>query len=269
MTGIFQRWFAGDHVGARADARPPRHSSRPISHSSFFISHSSCVSSAAFTIFEILGVLTVIGITFMVVLGSYRNWNTVHALTGSSDILQAGLTEARTLARQNRTITAFLYGNLITNEVKTITRFQTFLCQPTNDVESVSEVESELRRIFQTRTEPVDQEEVSTVNLVAATPEHRLPGSIRMGHVYLSGKRFLSVPNESGSDIALFFRPDGSAFSANERYDERAHFLAVMTRERFKADPVEESKRLARYIRVDFATGELNEMQMFNDEVSW
>ncbi len=223
-----------------------------------------------FTIFELLGVLTVIGITFMIVLGSYRNWNTAHALTGSSDILQAALTEARVLARQNRAITAFVYGNLVTNEVKTITRFQTFLCQPTNDVETVEEIEREVIEIFKPQTaETVDVEHVSTVNLVAATPEHRLPGSIRLFHVYLQGNVFERVPENNQTDIALFFRPDGSAFSCDTQYDERAHFIALVTPERFKSDPNEEPEQLARYLRIDFVSGELNEMRMFNDEVSW
>ena len=84
-----------------------------------------------FTLFELLAVLTVIGIGLAILAGAYGSWGTAHALTGATRVVEAGLQQARTLAVTRRAYVAFSYGSEVTNRTRIVTGFQAFLCQPT------------------------------------------------------------------------------------------------------------------------------------------
>ena len=189
-----------------------------------------------FTLFELLAVLTIIGISLAVLVGAYGSWGTAHALTGATRVLEAGLAQARTLAMTSGSYVGFDYGSVETNNNKTVTGFQIFLCTNEN-----SEVEAELKQWTSNQT-ALDMQHITR-----ATPYQRLTGQLRLGNV---PENLLGSGSHSDS-ATLFFRPDGSAWSWE---DQRAHYLCVFTQERFARNP-NDAQPLLRYLRIDLATG--------------
>lgn len=189
-----------------------------------------------FTLFELLAVLTVISIGLMVIVGAYGSWGTTHALTGATRIVETGLQQARSLAMTKNAYVAFEYGNIETNTIKSVTGFQLFLC--TNDNAEVAE---ELSRWT------AEQTALDMQHVMPAAPYQRLTGHVRIGNVPENG-----LGTESPSEHAvLFFRPDGGAWSWEDR---QAHYLYVYTKERF-ARRGSNAEPLLRILRIDLATG--------------
>jgi len=197
----------------------------------------------AFTLFELIAVLTVIGIGLAVLVGAYGSWGTAHALTGATRIVEAGLQQARTLAVTRRAYVAFVYGSEVTNQTRVVTGFQTFLCQPTNDTISVEAVLSNMLNSGDIWAGPADD------LFTPATPHQRLSGHVRLAYA----QETAPISPDSGSDMWLFFfRPDGSVFSAPD--DKHAHHIMVYSQERFHRGN-NTSEPLLRYLRIDLATG--------------
>ncbi len=194
--------------------------------------HPAASPRHGFTLFELLGVLTLIGIVLVILLGSYGSWGTAQAVTGAARIVESGLQQARALARTQRAFVGFEYGTLSTNDAQAITGFQIYLC--TNDNAVVASVLAQ----HQNTTEISDSEYLS-MGIIPAAPYQRLSGHIRLGNQ--SEQR--TAITESGS---LFFRPDGSAWSWD---DQHGHYLTLTSRELFNRAP------LLRILRVDLATG--------------
>ena len=188
---------------------------------------------AGFTLFELLGVLTLIGIVLVVVLGAYGSWGTAHALTGATRVLEAGLQQARTLARTQRAFVGFEYGSVSTNAAQTVTGFQLYLC--TNDNSEVAAILQQLQDGTQ-----ISDSEYERMGVTKAAPFQRLSGHVRLAN--LAGQ----PPSFVAAEGSLFFRPDGSAWSWD---DQSAHYVALSSKELFDKIP------LARILRVDLATG--------------
>jgi prepilin-type N-terminal cleavage/methylation domain-containing protein len=203
-----------------------------------------------FSMLELLAVLTVIGIAMVVLLGSYGSWGNVHALTGATGSVAAGLEEAKMLAKGRRQIVCFAYGSYVTNNVKAVTYFQPLFCQPTNGLESVTDVETALMR-----------SQAGQVNLVPAAPEQRLPGSVRL-RVYTANDSDTSISPEQGE---FFFRPDGSAFSRQTDKRIRAHYISISTADAFSTATAGHTEPLHRILRVDFATGQINQFDRLSE----
>ncbi len=198
---------------------------------SSLILHHSSLPRRGFTLFELLGVLTLIGVVLAVLLGAYGSWGTVHAVDGSVRILEAGLQQARTLARSRRMYVGFEYGTLSTNDSRSVSGFQLYLC--TNDNATVAAILQE----HQNNT-PITNGEREDMGMSPAAPHQRLSGHIRLANQSESGART--------DESSLFFNPDGSVWSWD---DQHSHDLYVSSRELFNKAP------LARLLRVELDTG--------------
>jgi len=198
-------------------------------------------SCRAFTLFELIAVLTVIGIGLAVLVGSYGSWGTAHALTGATRILEAGLTQARTLAMTQNAYVGFDYGSVETNTFQTVTGFQLFLC--TNENAVVADALAALSG--SSKTAALDED---VFGIIPAAPYQRLTGHVRLG--YIRENDIASPSPTFHNSVTLFFRPDGSVWSWD---DTRAHYLCVYTKERFARDTG--SEPLSRLLRIDLATG--------------
>lgn len=197
------------------------------------------MSRKGYTLFELLAVLTLISIGLMILVGAYSSWGTAHALTGTTRVLEAGLQQARTLARTSNTYIGFKYGP--TNGVQTVFGFQIYLC--TNDQEIVA---AELRSPMTSGTPPTESDVNAllgpdgVVGATPATPYQRITGQITLAY---------QPENKTAEQMnfaVLFFRPDGSVWSAS---DTRCHYLCVYSKSLFNKAP------LVRILRVDLATG--------------
>lgn len=67
-------------------------------NSSFPTPNFSARTRAAFTLFELLAVITIIGIVLAVTLGSFTGWGDAQAVRGSVDVVEAALSQARDYA---------------------------------------------------------------------------------------------------------------------------------------------------------------------------
>jgi Tfp pilus assembly protein FimT len=191
----------------------------------------SAASRRGLTLFELLGVLTLIGIVLVILLGSYGTWGTAHAVTGAAGIIEAGLQQARTLARTQRIFVGFEYGSVSTNTFQTVSGFQLCLC--TNDNAVIASILQQHQD-----NSPLTDSENELMGITKAAPYQRLSGHIQLEHFSEQ-----HAPTATG---VLFFRPDGSAWSWDDR---NAHYLHLSSRELFNKAP------LRRILRVDLATG--------------
>lgn len=83
---------------------------------------------AAFTLFELLAVITIIGIVLAVTLGSFQGWGDAHAVRGSAEMVTAALGEARDYAVAQRVPVSFEYQTLVddTNGVKKVAQYRLY-----------------------------------------------------------------------------------------------------------------------------------------------
>ena len=80
--------------------------------------------SPGFTIFELLAVITIIGVVLAVTLGSFTGWGDAHAVRGSADVVEAALNQAHDYAVTRRVPVSFEYQTAVTNAFKKTTTFQ-------------------------------------------------------------------------------------------------------------------------------------------------
>jgi len=155
----------------------------------------------AFTLFELLAVLTVSGVLFMVILGSYNSWAAVHACNGTADILKAALTQARTLAMARNRYTIFEFSSIATNQVQRISQQSLYLCTNTT-----VDTEQRLDTINSEDSLDAQLNALDDIGITPAAPVQQLSG-----HVRLTAS---DDPNSSEDDgVILFFRPDGSVWT--------------------------------------------------------
>ena len=192
------------------------------------------MSRRGFTIFELLAVLTIIGITLAVTLGAYNSWATVHALDGAVRTVEAGLLHARSLAKAKNTHVMFSYYTPYddaTNTLKQITSYQIHVFTPTNEVSNPNE--------------SVNAGDDLPFTVVA---EQRLARAVS-----LSG--WEGVSGTVAQYGYLFFCPDGSLLPKEEEgLQPSPHYIAISTRKRFTVTE-NQAESLSRIIRIDYATG--------------
>ena len=207
----------------------------------------------AFTLFELLAVLTVIGIGLAILVGSYGSWGTAHALTGATRVVEAGLQQARTLAVTRRAYVAFSYGstNNASAASSVTTGFQSFIC--TNALQQVNE--EDLKTLIRVVTDarvflfPVEDPQLS---LQPASPFQRLSG-----HVRLLRRETHDPDSGEHTPSLLIFRPDGSIMTDDgiTLPDYPYHTIAIQTAEPFPYPGSARPSPLTRLIRIDPATG--------------
>ena len=188
-----------------------------------------------FTLFELLAVMTIIGVALVIVLGSYNSWATVHALNSSMRVLEAGILQARTLAKAKNTIVMFTYvtSDPSTNVLRQASSYDIYLCYPdTNGV-----------------VNPLASDYIFDNSNVSLATSQRISR-----HVTLVGGPDLSAMTTFGE---IYFSPDGSRMVRLEEGELPApHYIAVSTRKRFSiARSQSYTEPLYRFIRVDYATG--------------
>ena len=85
-------------------------------------------NARGFTLFELLAVITIIGIVLSVTLGSFHGWGDAQAVRGSAGIIEAALAEAHDYAVTYRVPVSFSYetGTGTTNGIKRVTVYQLF-----------------------------------------------------------------------------------------------------------------------------------------------
>ena len=79
-------------------------------------------NARGFTLFELLAVITIIGIVLSVTLGSFHGWGDAQAVRGSAGIIEAALAEAHDYAVTYRVPVSFSYetGTGTTNGIKRV-----------------------------------------------------------------------------------------------------------------------------------------------------
>ncbi len=215
--------------------------------------------NSAFTLFEILAVLTIIGIGLTLLVGAYGSWGTAHAINGATRVVELGLQQARTRAISERAYVLFNYGttNPPNNRLAITTGFQSFIC--TNVPLSITEVpllkESDLLPLIQQFTDhsflPA-MEPLSDGQLVAdpVTPFQRLSRHVRL-------TRRTTPENLQGySPAVVIFRPDGSILTDDGYATATSpwHWIALETVESFTIGRGQ-SAPLLRLFRIDPDTG--------------
>ncbi len=195
---------------------------------------------AAFTLFELLAVLTITGIIFMLILGSYNSWSTIQACNGTAGILKAGMLQARTLAQARNRYVGFEFSTVVSNNIQQLSGFQIYLC--TNETGNTEQLLSSLDA---TGTLEAQQSIVDQMGITVAAPYQRLSNHISLFSAPVISALNLQNPEQGA---ILFFRPDGSVWSG---YSSHSHYAGVYTRKLFNENP------LIRILRIDLATGSI------------
>jgi prepilin-type N-terminal cleavage/methylation domain-containing protein len=209
---------------------------------------------AGLTLFELLAVLTVIGIGLMLLVGAYGSWGTAHALSGATRTLEAGLAHARTLALTQGAYVAFSYGttNPPNTTLSATTGFQPFFC--TNTVPPVSEADLKtlVQNLDNTTFIPADGALFNSILVVEpAAPFQRLSR-----HVRLSRRETSTGTSPVHTPSVLIFRPDGSVMMDDSiTTDNHYHYIAVETTESFPVINSTETAPLLRLVRIDLFSG--------------
>ncbi len=147
---------------------------------------------AAFTLFELLAAITIVGIVLAVTLGSFQGWGDAHAVRGSAERVAAALDEARDYAVARRMPVTFEYQTMIddTNGVKKIARFR-LLVEPS--------VAAATNLVAQTADTDAQRQSLG--------PVQRLPGS-----VWLLNRPSEPQTVDDASDTIVFL-PNGRALN--------------------------------------------------------
>jgi len=208
---------------------------------------------SAFTLFELLAVLTITGVIFMVILGSYNSWSSMHACTGTADVLKSGLLQARALAQAKNRYVGFEFSTVTSNRTQQVSGFQLYIC--TNETGNTEQMLSSLQT---SKTIAEQQSAVDAMGISLATPFQRLSNHIRL----VSSPSPLNLSNMDQGAI-LFFRPDGSVWSG---YDAHSHYAGIYTKRgaysksdqtTFDEQDLRDKKILYRFLRIDLATGSI------------
>lgn len=196
----------------------------------------------AFTLFELLAVLTITGVILMVALGSYNSWSSMHACTGVTYVIKAGLDQARSLAISKNQYIFFDYFTQTTNHMQS-SSFQLFV--GTNTTES--SIES-LADKLSGDIPLTDLESLwDSMGIIRAAPPVHLSKHVRISALdTLKGKDLQN--NFDAVDDTLIFQPDGTLWKdssiANQNY-----YIAIYTKRKFHGQP------LKRFLKINYATG--------------
>lgn len=169
---------------------------------------------AGFTLFELLAVITIIGVVLAVTLGSYHGWGDAHAVRGSAELVEAALANARDSAVSQRAPMRFDYQTMY-SDTNTVKRYAEFRL-----VRELS-VASATNALLFGRTA-----EVAPENNIG--PVQRLPGSAWL-------LRRVPATSDSDSYDSFVFLPNGRVYSPHTGVPLR---LFVASRRHRKTDSI-------------------------------
>ncbi len=194
---------------------------------------------AGFTLFELLAVITVIGLVLAITLGSYQGWGDAHAVRGSSEVVEAALLRARDYAVALRAPVRFEYQTLVsaTNSVKRYTEFRI--------VREPSVAAATNFALWGSAAEVPPENNIG--------PLQRLPGSAWL-------LRRVPATDESDASDRLVFLPGGNVFSPHEGLPLR---IFVVSRRLRNKDQV---PTVVYRIDIDRATGAVSATKLAADQ---
>ncbi len=190
------------------------------------------IKRLGYTLFELIAVLTVSGIIFTVVMGSWNSWSTVHATNGAAKIIKAEIHKARSLAMAKNRYVGFELTSHTINQVQHITSSQLYLS--TNETGTVETL--------------LDNKNFDEIKLIPATPVNNYSGHIRI-------ESSTEISPKEEPEVILFFRPDGSIWNGD---GSQYHYITVCSRKLFNTDPPNPSSPLERLLHIDLTTGAVN-----------
>jgi len=193
---------------------------------------------SAYTLFELIAVLTVSGIIFLLVMGSYNSWSTIHACNGAANILKAEIRQARAMAMSKNRYIGIFMESYTSNLVKQVNYCQLYIC--TNDT---GDVESLLDKIKSTSFKN-QQDAFESLEITPAGSELKLSGHVEL-ETYADETR-----DSPESGVLLFSRPDGSIWNGIE--DSQYQYIEVNSRRLFNENPI------SRILLIDLTTGAVN-----------
>ncbi len=156
---------------------------------------------SGFTLFELLAVLTIIGIVLAVTVGSFTGWGDVQAVRGSAEIVEAAIMQACDYAVSQRVPVRFEYQTYVTNTLKQITVFQ-LVREPSVAVATnylITAVPPDLAAAIDDPSQRIG-------------PLQRLPG-----HAWLLNTIQNSKPTLADGYDRFVFLPNGKVFSPSGR----------------------------------------------------
>ena len=192
---------------------------------------------AAFSLFELIAVMSITGIVFMVVLGSYNSWSSIHSCNGAARILKAGLVQARTLAQTKNRYVAFEFSTFTSNRLQQVSGYQIYIC--TNNTGNTEQL---LNTMLSSASLDDQQSAVNQMGISYAAPYQRLSSHIRL----VSAAKPADLDNPDPGAL-LFFRPNGSVWNGSA--DTHSHYAGIYSKQLFNQLP------LTRILRIDLATG--------------
>lgn len=195
---------------------------------------------AGFTLFELLAVITIIGIVLAVTVGAFQSWGDAHAVRGSAEVVEAALSQAHDYAVAQRVPVSFEYQTAVdgTNGVKKIARFQllreTSVAAATNQTALVAA--SDLPQPFGTI--------------------QRLPGSVWLLNTPVSD------PTADEAADTIVFLPNGRACNPTPGREAR---LFVVSR---KMRSSTQTPNMAYQIDVNTADGAVSTLKLNTEELT-
>ena len=179
----------------------------------------SNASPAAFSIFELLTVMAIIGLALLVSVGAFGPWGAYWRVKGAQRAVGNALRETRSVALARNRYVAFYYGNVETNSP--VEKFAYTLYVFTNEAVDVE------ARYNGTGVPPPFEGGYQD------GPLRFLPEGVRVAR-YVAGN---PVPAQ---EYLLLFRPDGSALSPYADGDQgetnRTYTIGFESKSRFEAE---------------------------------
>ncbi|MBP5510600.1 MAG: hypothetical protein J6Z49_06760 [Kiritimatiellae bacterium] len=177
----------------------------------------SNASSAAFSIFELVTVLAIIGVALLVSVGAFGPWGAYWKAKGARRAVCNALRETRSVALAQNRYAAFCYGNVATNEP--VEKFAYTAYVFTNEA-------VDLEAKYKGVENPPGFEDG-----YQDAPWRFLPDGVTVAH-FVNGE---PVPAQ---ECLILFRPDGTALSPYSAdyatASNRTHTIGFRTRTRFQ-----------------------------------
>jgi prepilin-type N-terminal cleavage/methylation domain-containing protein len=192
---------------------------------------------SGFTLFELLAVITIIGVVLAVTLGSYQGWGDAQAVRGSAEVVEAALNRARDRALSSRQPVSFEYATAVdfTNGVRKVAQYR--LIQERSVSAATNSVPQDLRP---------DQQ---------LGPTERLPGSVWIV------RRWPAEQMAQDASDRFVFLPNGRA--VNPKPDGLLQLFVVSRKKRGDGLP-----NALYHVRIDPSTGAIHSEKLNPDQLS-
>ena len=194
-----------------------------------------------YSIFELLAVLTVIGMVLAITLGSFRYWNAIRAINGAEKVVVSGIRAARTLAMSQGKYVCFSFGNIYTNNIKEQHAFRILVCTNRSDfIESLGKASYPPQELIQMS--------------YPASPMQRLNGEVAMCHMDNYDPALRSSVLTDETEPYFFFRPDGTLLQFYSTNQTDPYQIALLTKTTLR-DKSGWSRSMFVHICIDPITG--------------